>query len=104
MDCVMCLVHAEEDIEHLFFHCSFARRCWHDRILHARSVSRLPFFMEICIIAMWELWKLRNRKIFDGQAASFGLWLLRFKEEIRLQSLRLKEALKPAISSWVDSL
>ncbi|KAJ1253748.1 hypothetical protein BS78_K199600 [Paspalum vaginatum] len=89
----------KEDIDHLFFQCPFARRCWqslgiqwdsslhlNERLLQARRASRLPFFMEIYIIAMWELCKLRNRKIFEGQNASFGLWLQRFKEEIKLQS------------------
>ncbi|KAJ1270484.1 hypothetical protein BS78_06G055300, partial [Paspalum vaginatum] len=115
--CVMCSSHDEEDIYHLFFSCPFAVRCWlslgihwdilldiHERLLQARSTSRLPFFLEICIIGMWELWKLHNRKVFEGQATSLGLWMLRFKDEVWLQSLRLKEALKPVIFSWIDSL
>jgi len=58
------LLRSEEDINHLFFACSFAARCWqklqihwdllldiHARILHARAASQLSFFMEIFLIA-----------------------------------------------------
>ncbi|WVZ64664.1 LOW QUALITY PROTEIN: hypothetical protein U9M48_014158, partial [Paspalum notatum var. saurae] len=88
-----------ETIEHLFFDCAFARQCWHklhlvwgdnpiiqDRILQAIQQNNLPFALEIIVIAMWELWKITNRKIFDNQEATINLWVFRFKEEVFTQS------------------
>lgn len=37
------------------------------------SNMRVPFFIEIFIIASWELWCMRNRKIFDAARASINL-------------------------------
>ncbi|KAJ1275487.1 hypothetical protein BS78_05G139300 [Paspalum vaginatum] len=115
--CVLCQDNVEEAVDHLFFQCSFAAHCWdtlniqwnmnlhiHDRILQARHSSALPFFMEICIITMWEIWKLWNRKVFDGHQVSGTIWITRFKDEVRLQSLRLKETQRVAIFSWLNQL
>jgi hypothetical protein len=38
--------------------------------------------MEIFIVAAWELWNLRNAKIFDGVAATFDPWTVRFKAQV----------------------
>ncbi|KAJ1254632.1 hypothetical protein BS78_K021700, partial [Paspalum vaginatum] len=99
------------------FSCTFATQCcqvlniqWNhslsikDRILHANTTSGLPYFIEVCVLAMWELWKMRNRKIFEGHTASVNLWVVRFKEQVRLQSVRIKEAHRPAVLSWINSL
>jgi hypothetical protein len=37
--------------------------------------------MEIFIVAAWELWNLRNAKIF-GVAATFDPWTVRFKAQV----------------------
>jgi extradiol dioxygenase family protein len=85
----------EEDINHLFFYCPFALACWHKLSIHWHSSTcihernevtkhetHLPFFMEIFIVAAWELWNLRNAKIFDGVAATFDPWTVRFKAQV----------------------
>ena len=54
----------EENIDHLFFECCFAKQCWeklgitwvddddiHRRIERSRRQTGLPFFMEIFLIA-----------------------------------------------------
>uniref|UniRef100_A0A453RT16 Reverse transcriptase zinc-binding domain-containing protein n=1 Tax=Aegilops tauschii subsp. strangulata TaxID=200361 RepID=A0A453RT16_AEGTS len=28
LDCLLCGEHIEETVEHLFFHCTFIKRCW----------------------------------------------------------------------------
>ena len=45
------------------------------RLLRTPYIShmRVPFFIEIFIIASWELWFMRNRKIFDAARASINL-------------------------------
>jgi len=76
--CVMCNQGAEEDIDHLFFTCPFVVQCWTsinfswdvslplaERLMRANEVHALDFFVEASLIAAWELWKLRNDKIFQ---------------------------------------
>jgi hypothetical protein len=76
--CIMCNSGEEETIDHMFFRCTFARNYWatiqiqwddslqlNDRLVHARAVNNLPFFTEAALIATWELWKLRNDKVFQ---------------------------------------
>ena len=92
---VMCDIGEEETIDHLFFTCPFATQCWssihfnwnnqlslEDRLIDAQSTHNLPFFTEATMIAAWELWKLRNDKIFERQAASFSRWFCNFKRMI----------------------
>jgi hypothetical protein len=75
-------------MHHLFFECRFAKQCWDKlgvnwvieddlpkRIECSRQMAGLPFFMEIFLIATWELWKIRNRLVFDGIQATFSRWL-----------------------------
>ena len=116
LHCVLCHLRTDEDIEHLFFVCPFAVRCsakihiqWdlaldiHDRILQARHVSPHSFFMEVFLIAAWELWKLRNAIIFDGARCSFNLWIMRFKDQVQLQSLRFRHEKKVLVNNWISS-
>uniref|UniRef100_A0A453HWP6 Reverse transcriptase zinc-binding domain-containing protein n=1 Tax=Aegilops tauschii subsp. strangulata TaxID=200361 RepID=A0A453HWP6_AEGTS len=28
LDCLLCELHIEETVEHLFFHCTFSKECW----------------------------------------------------------------------------
>ena len=75
--CVLCTTNTDEDLDHLFFNCPFAAACWQrldfqwasiqnisERVLNLMVTTGIPFFMEIFIFAAWELWKLRNSKIF----------------------------------------
>ena len=115
--CIMCNNSSEEDIDHLFFTCPLAVSCWNslsiqwslapsicDRILSAIHNHSLPLFMEIFMIAAWELWNLRNSKIFDNGRATRSLWMHNFKAQAHLQLLRVREIDKPAIVQWLDTL
>jgi hypothetical protein len=68
--CVMCNMGVNETIERLFFSCPFANQCWShidvywDLTLDKQN-NNLDFFIEITLLAAWELWKLRNDKIFN---------------------------------------
>ena len=115
--CPMCSSQAEETVLHLLFACNFARRCWsilnidwpngnsiEDLILQYMRTTALPSFLEICTIAMWELWKIRNRKVFDNEYASVRRWIHQFKDEAFLQSIRFKESTRITFVSWLNSL
>lgn len=75
--CVLCNTGAEEDIDHLFFDGPFATQCWNqinvnwdtslpmlECVAEARTAHNLTFFIEASLIAAWELWKVRNDKVF----------------------------------------
>jgi len=115
--CVLWFDWEDETIDHLFFDCPFAKRCWdklqinwtndaniHDGIIHNINLAGMPFFMEIFLIAAWELWKIRNTQVFDGIPASLNGWLHNFKEEAQLQSHGIGEADRLLIHLWIDAL
>lgn len=89
---VTCNTGIEEDIDHLFFSCHFARRCcssinfnWDeslslpDRFAFAKTQHNMPFFMKIALLASWELWKLRNAECSTREelVLAFGLQISR---------------------------
>lgn len=97
--CVLCDHDLRETRDHLSFECEFARQCWsllyivwstnprlHDRIMVAKQVSTNGFFMDIILIAAWEIWKLRNAIIFNVEQRSMQIWKLRVKVQFHLQS------------------
>jgi hypothetical protein len=94
----------EEDIDHLFFSCPFALSCWaklgfvwnldvdtRDRVLEAARINASEFFMEVFLIAAWEIWNLRNSVIFDNDVASVASWVRKFKSQGYLQLVRVQE-------------
>jgi hypothetical protein len=115
-NCVMCNTGALETIEHLFFDCPFAKECWatigitwdeslqlQERLFQARSVHTFPCFTEAALIAAWELWKLRNDKVFQRRDPSPAVWLIKFKSQCNLQSVRFKDDLRTSFCVWLDA-
>jgi hypothetical protein len=74
-----------------------------DRLMQARSASNLPFFTEATLIGAWELWKLRNDKVFQRRNPTPNMWLSNFKSQCLLQSIRCKEDLRSAFCVWLDA-
>ena len=114
--CVLCNQGADEDIDHLFFTCPFVVQCWTsinfswdvslplaERLMRANEVHALDFFVEASLIAAWELWKLRNDKIFQRRDPTPSLWLVNFKHQCNLQSVRLREDLRSSFCFWLDA-
>ena len=107
--CVLCNTSSDETIDHLFFTCPFAVQCWStigfswdislnlmDRIFQASRVHNIPFFAEAFLIAAWELWKLRNDRVFDRQNPCQARWFSNFKNQCLTQSVRFKADLRLA--------
>jgi hypothetical protein len=82
---VLCLMKSHEDRIHLFFDCNFSARIWSylqidwrpdddlQRVLeHAKRSFQKPFFMEVLITACWNIWLIRNGKIFMQEKSSFN--------------------------------
>lgn len=114
--CVTCDAGIEEDIDHLFFSCEFAKSCWekigfhwnmnlslYPRVAHARQQHNLPFFMEALIIAGWEIWKICNNKVFRNGPVQVSIWFRNFKRQCLLQSLRFSDDLRSSFCVWLDA-
>ena len=115
--CVMCDEMIEEDIIHLFFDCTFAQACWqqlgflwpvsndiHTKMDSGRRHTAHGFFMELFLVATWELWNLRNDKIFNNANVTISMWVVRFKKQVKLQLLRVKESFHPQIVQWLETI
>ena len=55
------------------------------------------------MIAAWEVWKLRNDKIFNRRSPSLHLWFCNFKNQCVSHSVRFKEDLKSSFCVWLDA-
>lgn len=114
--CIMCASGHEETIHHLFFECSFAKECWAkiqfqwddllplmDRLMQAPMAQTLPFYTEATLIAAWELWKLRNDKVFQCREPTPNIWFSNFKSQCLLQSVRCIENIRSSFCVWLDA-
>jgi hypothetical protein len=74
-------------------------------MMHLAKIQyQSPFFMEIFIIAAWQIWKQRNNFIFDRGRPSFDSWKSSFFEEAILQALRFSEQKRPEYLLCIDAL
>jgi zinc-binding in reverse transcriptase len=78
--CVLCLAALEEDANHIFFICPYARRIWND-ILPSNFITQKTFSdlthgimkahttgikqEQLMTAACWNIWKEHNRRIFQ---------------------------------------
>ncbi|PWZ53651.1 hypothetical protein Zm00014a_004064 [Zea mays] len=69
----------------------------------AKDLHDSPFFMEVFIIAAWQIWKQRNNFIFDRERPSFIGWKKEFRAEALLQANRFSEENSTLFSSLVNS-
>jgi hypothetical protein len=116
-NCLMCASPLEETIEHMIFHCPFSITCWQelqmtwdadgDR-LHIRSRGRSrwrkPLFMELFMITSWNIWKERNKTLFDGVDPIVASWKARMKTDLLLLVHRTKPDLHSLINQIVSVL
>jgi hypothetical protein len=115
--CIVESCNEEETLVHLFWACSFAKKCW-DFISPQRNRSlsileafedmrvkmKLPFAMEVLILAAWGIWIVRNNKIFKDQNAEFNSWKAIFLQELRLLVHRMKKKHVNSLKEWIQSL
>jgi hypothetical protein len=85
--CSSCLVNARETREHLLFQCEFSKSCWnrlgwswnasvdfHQMLQMQRDSFPHLYFMELFLLAAWNIWKERNGLIFQGIIPSVSNW------------------------------
>jgi hypothetical protein len=104
----------DETLHHLFWTCPFADRCWdficpqrqrnisvHEAFQDLRDKMKLPFSMEIIILASWTLWMSINNKIFRNQRPSFQGWNAIYLEELKMLAFRMKKKHKTCFDTWL---
>jgi hypothetical protein len=74
-----------------------------ERLAAASSTHNLEFFKEASLIAAWELWKVRNYKVFQRRDPSTTIWLANFKNKCITQSVRFKVDLRSSFCFWLDA-
>jgi hypothetical protein len=116
--CVLCHSHAYEDRVPLFFECKFSTRVWSylqvewiatevdmQRILGlAKKHFGLPFFMEVLITACWNIWLIRNAKVFRQEQETFARWKGQFVHDMTLLQYRINAKHKDSLLKWIRSL
>jgi hypothetical protein len=115
--CLMCSNPLEETIEHMLFCCPFSqsyRQAIHitwDTTgdgLHLLEEGKTrwckPLFMEIALLASWNIWKERNRKLFEGVDPSVASWKARLKSDLLLLVHRTKSSLHSLILDLANTL
>jgi len=115
--CVLCSTQEVEDLNHLFFTCPFALSCWNklsiqwdaslsiqECVLHMIGSTGLPCIMEIFVFTVWEIWNIRNSKIFDNGSVSFSLWFRKFSDQVHLQLMRVREDKRISLIQWLESI
>lgn len=113
--CSLCNQAAEETTYHLFFECPYSKNCWNQIgiqwetnaeffQIQQQAKGRFPLnnFMEIFITAARNIWKQRNRLIFNNVQPSFHSCGEAFKEEVHFQGHRIKPATRDNILSWLQ--
>ncbi|XP_073355123.1 uncharacterized protein [Aegilops tauschii subsp. strangulata] len=117
VSCVLCPLQTRETRDHLFFNCNFSVRVWNylqidwssgdsmaHLVLNASRSFRKPFFTEVVFIACWNIWIIRNAKVFRHERAGFNKWRSAFIHDISLMQYRVKAAYKDDLLCWISFL
>jgi hypothetical protein len=60
--------------------------------------------MEVVIIALWNIWKQRNGKIFRNERSSFSGWRSSFLHDMSLLMYRIKRKHHEDLKAWIGNL
>lgn len=107
-----------ETVDHLIFNCSRAASLWQrvgivrnndTTVRHLDAIQRpadMPaqHFTVFIFLCCWNIWKHRNRVVFDAIEPAMNLLLCNCREEARLWAWRLPRNDAHIIDVWCDRL
>jgi hypothetical protein len=63
-----------------------------------------PFFMEVVVMAIWNIWLIWNAKFFNQERPSFARWKSKFVHDMYNLQYRIKAKLKDKLLDWLKDL
>jgi hypothetical protein len=72
-------------------------------IAHARKEFAKLFFMEVLMLACWNIWIIRNGKIFRSERPTFTRWKAGFIHDVYLLRHRIKIKHREGLLNWIRS-
>jgi hypothetical protein len=63
-----------------------------------------PLYMEVLMLSSWNIWKERNRLLFDGVTPTIDSWKTKLKADLSLLVHRTKSELHPVIHSFISRI
>ena len=115
--CLLCGLSIKETVDHMIFTCSFSHQCWarldlewdpssnrFQAIQDKKESHATMMLLEKFLIAAWSLWKERNNRHFRAVVPTLQSWLSRFIRDFKLLQHRVKEARRPLVLDFVNSL
>jgi hypothetical protein len=73
-------------------------------VAHARKAFAKPLFMEVLMLACWNIWLLKNGKIFRHERTTFARWKAKFIHDICLLRCRIKSKYREGLLAWIKTL
>lgn len=70
----------------------------------ARREFHKPFFAEVVFLACWNIWMIRNDRVFKNIKPSFRRWRASFVHDISLLAHRIKAKFKDDLLRWISFL
>ena len=117
VNCVLCPLLTRETRGHPFFHCNFSVRVWNylqiclpqgdgmsNIVLQAKRDFAKAFFTKVVFIACWNIWIVRNAKVFRHERPSFNKWRCAFIHDITLMQHRVKQVFRDVLLRWISFL
>ena len=117
VNCLLCPLRTRETRNHLFFECNFSVRIWNYLqitwspgddmsaiVMQAKQDFAQPFFTEVVFVACWNIWIIRNARVFRHERQSFNKWRSAFIHDITLMQHRVKARYKEDLLKWISFL
>jgi hypothetical protein len=72
-------------------------------LMQAKKQFKGPCFVEIVILACWNMWKQRNDKIFKGLRPTFRAWKAGFVQDTTLLKYKLRKSDVSSLAFWINT-
>jgi hypothetical protein len=112
--CMTCDSGQDATRNHLFFGSGFTTDCWaelgltwntnlrlEDMIADGKTTWSHALFIEIVILGAWNIWKIRNKKLFEGVQPEIVTWKRQLRQDLEVLGYRIKEEHRTHLLSLV---